>query len=156
MPAPFPPSLLAAVVLAMIAPGAMAQGAAEGALVVERPWARASIGTSRPGAAYFTLRNNGAEDDVLTAIETPAAHMAELHTTEVRDGVATMSPVEALQVPAGSEATLAPGGTHVMLMMLTAPLEEGESLPMTLVFERSGRVAVEVPIYGIGSSGPAE
>jgi copper(I)-binding protein len=58
MPAPFLPSLLAALVLAMTVPGAMAQGAADGGLVVERPWARAGIGTSRPGAAYFTVRND--------------------------------------------------------------------------------------------------
>jgi copper(I)-binding protein len=156
MPASILPSLLAALMLPMAAPVGMAQETADGALVVERPWARASIGTSRPGAAYFTVRNDGAEDDVLKAIETPAAHMAELHTTEVRDGVATMGRVEALEIPAGTEATLAPGGTHVMLMMLTAPLKEGQSLPMTLVFERSGRIAVEVPVFGIGSSGPAE
>ena len=146
----------AAVLALMLASGAAGaqEAAAADDLVIERPWARASIGASRPGAAYFTVRNAGSEDDLLTEVETSAAHMAEMHVTEVKDGVASMAPVETLEIPAGGEATLAPGGIHVMLMMLTAPLKEGESFPMTLVFERAGRIEVDVPVYGIGSSGP--
>lgn len=145
----------AALLLSAGAVGAQATGTA-GDLAVERPWARASIGTSRPGAAYFSVRNAGNEDDLLTGVETPAAHMAEMHMTEVKDGVSSMAPVETLEIPAGGEATLAPGGIHVMLMMLTAPLKEGERFPMTLVFERAGRIDVSVPVYGLGSRGPDE
>lgn len=149
--------LAAAATLALVFAAGSAgaqQAAAAGDLVIERPWARASIGTSRPGAAYFSVRNAGADDDRLTAVETPAAHMAEMHMTEVKDGVSSMAPVETLEIPAGGEATLAPGGIHVMLMMLNAPLKEGERFPMTLVFERAGRIEVDVPVYGLGSSGP--
>jgi copper(I)-binding protein len=125
-------------------------------VTIERPWARASIGASRPGAAYFTVRNSGAEDDVLIAIETPAAHMASLHATVVKDNVASMEPVDALPIPAGAETTLAPGATHVMLMMLVAPLRVGEAVPLTLVFEKAGPIEVSAPIYGVGASGPEE
>jgi copper(I)-binding protein len=86
---------------------------AVGDLVIESPWARTSIGTSRPGAAYFRVRNTGTTDDVLTAVETPAAHMAEMHATDMKDGVVSMVPVETLEISAGGEAALKPGGTHV-------------------------------------------
>ncbi len=158
MPAhPRPRPALAALVLLLAVGTAGAQGAATaGDLVVERPWARASIGAERPGAAYLTVRNVGAADDALTAVETPAAHMAELHRTEMQDGVASMTPVDRAPIPAGGEMTLAPRGVHVMLMMLTAPLKEGDSFPMALVFERAGRIEIDVPVHAIGSSGPDE
>jgi copper(I)-binding protein len=102
------------------------------------------------------VRNTVTTDDVLTAVETPVAHMAELHATEMKDGVVSMVPVETLEIPAGGEAALKPGGTHVMLMMLTGPLKEGESVPLTLVFEHAGRIDLTVPVYGVGSRGPNE
>lgn len=129
----------------------------EGDLVVERPWARASIGTSRPGAAYLTIRNEGAEADTLTGVEASIAGQAEVHhTTTDASGVTRMEPAGSLAIPAGEAVSLAPGGRHVMLMDLNEPLVEGKTLTLTLAFERSGEVAVSVPILGIGSRGPAQ
>lgn len=69
-------------------------------------------------------------------------------------GVSRMVHLEALDVSAGTPATLAPGNLHLMLMDLSRKLEEGESFPLTLVFEAAGEVTVEVPVLGPGAMGP--
>lgn len=124
-----------------------------GDLAVSGAWSRASIGTGRPGIVYLTIRNDGA-DDVLTGLATPAAAMPMLHETVMEDGVATMPHVTAVPVPAGATVALEPGGLHAMLMDLTAPLEEGTTIPVTLTFEQAGEVTVEAEVLPLASRGP--
>lgn len=121
---------------------------------VETPWARASIGTSRPAAAYLTIRNNGSESDVLLGVETAVAGIAEVHEVVMTDGVARMGPVGQIPIGAGDTIELKPGGLHVMLMKLSKPLKKGENFTMSLVFEKAGRLNVSVPVMGIGASEP--
>lgn len=127
-----------------------------GDLIIESPWARASIGTSRPAAAYMTIRNVGKSADVLFGVETSVSGMSEVHKMEMKDGVANMGPAGPIEIPAGAVVELAPGGLHVMLMKLQKPLKKGEGFSMTLVFEKAGRINIAVPIYGIGASGPQD
>jgi copper(I)-binding protein len=124
-------------------------------VVVEGAWARASVGTSRPGAAYMTLRNTGSEAVTLTGIMTPIAMMPEIHRTATNDqGVSTMAPAGEITIAPGESVALAPGGLHAMLMRLQEPMIEGESFPLTLTFSDGGKVMVEVPILGLGARGP--
>lgn len=81
-----------------------------GDLVIESPWARASIGTSRPAAAYMTIRNVGKSADVLFGVETSVSGKSEVHKVELKDGVATMGPVDLVEIPAGAVVELAPEG----------------------------------------------
>lgn len=105
-------------------------------LAVERPWARASIGTSRPGAAYLTITNEGAEADRLTRVESATAGRSEVHETATdASGVSRMQATGPLAIPPGESVRLEPGGKHVMLMELKEPLEEGETLTLVLTFE---------------------
>lgn len=125
-----------------------------GDLSVEKAWARASAGPARNGAGYLTISNAGAEDDRLIGAAAPGvAERIELHT-HIKDGnIMRMRPVEAIDVPAGGTATLEPGGRHLMMMGLKAPLEAGQSVPVTLTFERAGEVTVTLEVM-IG--GPAD
>lgn len=128
----------------------------QGDLEIDAAWARASIGTSRPGAAYFTVRNLGDEADRLTSLSSPVSAMPMLHETTLSEGISRMAHVEAAEIPAGGELTLGPGGMHVMLMELTTPLKEGATFPLTLTFEAAGDVTVEVSVFGPGATEPAE
>ncbi len=124
-------------------------------VVVEDAWARASIGTSRPAAAYMTIRNAGAEAVTLTGIETPVAGMAEIHRTATDPrGVSSMSPAVDIEIAPGEAAKLKPGGLHAMLMGLRTPLKEGDSFDLTVRFADGGTVAVVVPVLGIAVRGP--
>jgi copper(I)-binding protein len=127
-----------------------------GPLEIDTPWARASIGTARPGVAYVTIRNTGDEPDALVSIETPVAARPEVHDMEETGGVMKMRAAGPLEVPPGGELRLEPGGLHIMLMQLQQPLEEGGRVPLTLVFEKAGEITVSAPIAGIGASAPPE
>jgi periplasmic copper chaperone A len=124
---------------------------AVGDLVIESPWARESV--TRTGAAYLIVRNGGDADDRLVAVSSEVADRAELHASEMQDGVMRMRPVEAVEVPAHGEAALEPGGAHVMLIGLKAPLDEGGSFALTLVFENAGEVEVVTTIEDIAHGG---
>ena len=126
-------------------------------VVVENAWARASIGTSRPGAAYMEVRNVGDEPVTLTGLRTDLATMSEVHRTATDErGVSSMSPAAEIVIAPGETVTLEPGGLHAMLMQLQRPMEEGETFPLTLTFSDGGETTVEVPILGIAARGPED
>ena len=139
-------TLLAGAITAALSLSALAHEFKLGDLMIDHPWARASIGQTPNGAAYMTITTSGQETDRLMAVESDVAKRVELHTHMMEEGVMKMRQVEAIEVAPGEPTLLKPGGLHVMLMGLKTPLVEGESFPMTLVFERAGRVEVEVDI----------
>jgi copper(I)-binding protein len=135
-----------------IATSAAAHEYKVGALTIDHPWARASAGNAKNGAAYMTITNDGPEPDRLLSATTPAAAMAELHVHIMdSDGVMKMRPVEAIELAPGEATALAPGGLHLMLMGLSAPLIEDQSFPLTLVFEAAGRIEVSVTIASVAT-----
>lgn len=145
--------LVALPIFAVPAPGS-ADEARLGPLVVETPWARASAPTARTGAAFLSVRNESDAPDRLVGVETPAAERAELHTHLEENGIMRMRRIPAIDVPAHATVNLEPGGFHVMLMGLHAPLAEGETFPITLTFEKSGSVRIIVPVQGVAASVP--
>lgn len=130
--------------------GVMQMAQADG-ISVEAPFARASAGPVKNGAAFLTVKNGGGEADRLIAARAPVADRVELHTHLHENGVMKMRQVEAIEIPAGGTAMLKPGGDHVMLMGLKAPLQEGGSFPLTLVFEKAGEITIDVAIGGVGA-----
>jgi periplasmic copper chaperone A len=120
-------------------------------LVVENPWARESV--TRTGAAYLTVRNDGDQDDRLVGVSSAVAEKAELHSSVMQDGVMKMRAVEALDVPAHGGAVLEPGGLHIMLIGLKAPLEEGKSFALMLEFENAGEIEVLTTVEDIAHAG---
>ncbi|MCZ4353682.1 copper chaperone PCu(A)C [Roseovarius aestuarii] len=124
-------------------------------IVVENAWARASIGTNRPGAAYMTLRNTGTDPVTLVGLETPLAMMPEIHeTTTDANGTSSMAPAGEITIPPGENVSLAPGGLHVMLMRLQSEMIKGETFPLTLSFGDSGTLTIDVPVLGVAARGP--
>jgi hypothetical protein len=151
--------LLSSVAAALAATVALAVQAGEvtraGTLEIDTPWARASVGTGRPTAAYLTIRNTGDRPDRLIEVTTPVAGHAATHAMVHEGGVMKMRPAGPLEIPPGGELRLAPGGErHIMLMELKEPLKEGASLPLTLVFESAGEITLEAPIAGMAADAP--
>jgi copper(I)-binding protein len=90
----------------------------------------------------MTLTNNSSKVDHLLSISTAASYTAQLHESVEKDGVATMKPVETLEIPAGGMVELKPGGLHIMLTGLKAPLKMGDMIMLELKFEQAGTVEV--------------
>ncbi len=117
-----------------------------GALRIAQPWSLALPPVSANGAVYFSVTNTGKSPDRLIGGSTPTAGRVELHQHTMDGGVMRMRRVPAVEVPAGGSAELKPGTLHLMLLGLKKPLVAGQSFPLTLEFERAGRVQVQVRI----------
>lgn len=146
---------LAAIALAGVSiqtPAFAGDPAAVGDLRIMHPWARASAGHGDAGAVFMAIANTGGTDDKLVAAATANAKKTEIHETKMEDGVMKMRMLMGgLTIPAGGTVTLKPMGLHVMMMGVTEKLVEGETLTLTLTFEKAGSVVLAVPIAGPGA-----
>ena len=134
---------LAAIALTLGAILALPSGVLANDVMVKGAFARASaMSTAKAGAVYMTLSNQGAEPDKLLQITTESAASAEVHESAEKDGMATMRPIESLEIPAGGSVDLKPGGYHIMLMGLKGPLKKGDMIMLQLKFEHAGLVDV--------------
>ena len=134
--------------LAATAATALFAGAAMADIMVKDPYARVSTANAVSGAAFMGLMNTGTEDDRLIAARSDVAERVELHT-HLQDSNGVMRMVEVkdgIAVPAGGMAMLARGGDHVMFMGLKQSLAHGDTVDVTLVFEKAGEVAVAIPV----------
>ena len=125
-----------------------------GDLTVTGAWARATPPGAEVGAAYLRIANQGASDDRLLGVASSAATSVTLHESAEENGVATMRPVVTYRIPVGGALEMEPGGPHLMLVGLAAPLKEGEALSLTLRFEKAGELTLELPVAPIGASTP--
>lgn len=109
---------------------------------------------ARTGAIFLTLTNIGTADDALLGASSDKATMTEIHESFVdeADGTMQMRKVSDVVVPAGGNLELKPGGYHVMLIDLLAPLVEGETFDITLQLKNAGAVVVPVTVTAPGST----
>ena len=125
-----------------------------GDLVIRQAWSRATIASVDTGAVYLEIDNAGQATDRLVGVSTPVATMAHLHMTEMQGNTACMKAMDGVDIPAGGKVVLQPQKSHVMLMGLSAPLKKGTNFPLTLEFEKAGKVDVNVPVESAGALGP--
>lgn len=137
---------LVALCVAFVAPAAWAHGYEAGDIRIGHPWARPTIAGQTTGAGYLKLENRGQAADRLLSASSTAAERVELHSMKLDGDVMRMRALDAVELPPGATVELKPGGDHLMLMGLKAPLEAGGSVPLKLRFERAGEVTVEVKV----------
>jgi periplasmic copper chaperone A len=133
----------------------LADAACEGAgIAVSDAWMRAARAGQPTSAAYLTLCNGAAADDVLISVSLAGAQHAELHkTTMKQNGVASMASSPGLALPAGSTASLAPGGGHIMLMGLEQAFAPGDAPVLQLQFENAPALEVALEVRSITDQG---
>ena len=157
-----PPSAMVAVApLALGALIAAAPSHAFAQLRIDHAFARATPPGARTGGAYFEIENRGGDSDRLLRVSTPAAAAAEIHSMTMDGGVMTMRAAAALDDPAPAttfahlDATtvLSPKSYHVMLLDLKGPLVAGETIPLTLTFEKAGVIEVPLRVEAMGATG---
>jgi periplasmic copper chaperone A len=145
--------LLTATALTLGAILALTRAVLASDVMVIGAFARASaVSNATSGVVYMTLTNHGATPDKLVSITTPVAGIAMLHESKEDGGVATMMDMSGLDIPAGGSVEMKPGGIHIMLMGLKAPLKKGDTLKLTLSFEHAGNVEVEAKIGGVAQT----
>jgi copper(I)-binding protein len=138
----------------LIAP-ARAEEVKAGDLVITQAWSRATPGGAKIGSGYLTIENKGAAPDRLTGVSAEIAGKVEVHEMAMNNGVMTMRPLDSgLTIDPGKTVKLAPGGYHLMMFDLKAPLKQGDKVPVTLEFEKAGKVKLSLDVQGIGAQGP--
>jgi periplasmic copper chaperone A len=127
-----------------------------GDLVITQAWSRATPGGAKMGAGYLTIENKGSAVDKLVGVSGDIAGKIEVHEMAMNDGVMKMRPLDkGLAIEPGKTVKLAPGGYHLMMMDLKNPLKQGDKVPVTLEFEKAGKVQVTLDVQAVGAPGPA-
>jgi periplasmic copper chaperone A len=122
-------------------------------IMVMNAMARASLTpVAKSGAVYLSIMNHGNTDDKLLSLSATKAATAEIHETTMDGDVMKMRALEtALNIPAGATVEMKPGGVHIMLTGLKAPMKKGDVVAVTLVFERAGPVKLDVPVGDVAA-----
>jgi hypothetical protein len=145
--------LLSLLALLLVASPAIARDYTLGALQIGQPWARATPPTAPSGGGFLTITNKGTAPDRLVSASSPAAGAVQVHEMKMEGSIMRMREVEkGLEIPPGATVTLAPGGLHLMMMGLKAPFKKDEKVPLTLVFEKAGKIDVELVVVPIGAT----
>jgi periplasmic copper chaperone A len=127
-----------------------------GDLVITQAWSRATPGGAKIGGGYLTIENKGSAPDRLIGGSADIAGKVEVHEMAMNNGVMTMRPLDkGLTIEPGKTVKLAPGGYHLMMFDLKRPLKQGDKLPVTLEFEKAGKVTISLDVQGVGAQAPA-
>jgi len=134
---------------------ARAEDVKAGDLVISQAWSRATPNGAKVGTGYLTIENKGTAVDKLVGVTGDVSSRIEVHEMSMNNGVMKMRPVDGgLTIDPGKTVKLAPSGYHLMIMDLKSPLKQGDKLPLTLQFEKAGKVAVTLDVQGVGAQGP--
>ena len=119
---------------------------------VEQPWARATPAGASTGAVYLTITNKSHDADRLLSASSDVADKLQFHEMKVVNGIMEMREITGgLPVAANGSVVLKPGGYHVMLIGLKKPLKADETIPLTLDFEKAGKISLTVPVRATGA-----
>lgn len=120
-----------------------------GPINISVPFARATLPNAPVGGGFMTIENTGTEADRLVSITSTVADKSEIHEMGMEGDVMKMRALtDGLEIPAGETIVLSPGGLHLMFMGLKGAFVEGETVSVTLTFEKAGTVDVELPVLG--------
>lgn len=115
-------------------------------LRIQDPHVRAVPPTAEVTAAFMGLHNEGSRDLAIVDAHSPAARVVELHTHTQVEGVMQMRRIEKIEIPAGGTTELKPGGLHLMLIDLTAPLARDAQVEVTLTLDDGSLIELNMPV----------
>jgi copper(I)-binding protein len=126
---------------------AQAQAQSIAQIHITEATARATAPKQANGVAYLQVENRGKSADKLLSLSSSIAQEAQIHTMSMDGDMMKMRPLTELSLPAGGKLTMKSGnGPHLMLMGLKQPLQAGQTIPITLVFEKAGKLVIQVKV----------
>ena len=120
-------------------------GAADN-VTVQDPYVRLAPPNAPATGAFMVIKNNGDKDVKVVKAANPVSKVTELHTHLNEGGVMKMRPVPAIDIKAKGEAVLQPGGLHIMMIDLKAPMKEGDVVPITMTFDDGSNKQVDAKV----------
>jgi copper(I)-binding protein len=123
-------------------------------VTAENAWVREPIAERPITGAYLTLRNPTGKPIRLTSVATPAARVSEMHRMVMKDDQMRMEKIEFIEIPAGGSVELRPGGLHLMLIDLVAPLKAGGKVRIELSFDDGSSLTIDAPVRAGEAASP--
>jgi copper(I)-binding protein len=143
--------LMAALMIALgVCVPAQAASPTAGSITVEHVWARATPKGASNAAVYLTLVNNGSETDRMIGASSQIANDIQFHEERDENGISKMRALQAIDIPPGAPVVLKPSGLHLMLR-IKQQLMEGQTFPLTLIFEKAGSIETTVRAGKVGA-----
>jgi len=135
---------LGAILLANLA---MADDSHIGTMQIDHAHARPTVPGQSSGAAYLSIENKGKFSDKLLTVSSPIAASAEVHNTTMDGNIMRMREVSELEVQPSARVVMTPGdGYHIMLVGLKKALVPGQKIPLSLRFEKAGKLEIEAVV----------
>ena len=148
-------SALAVLAAVLFTASAGAEEVKAGDLVITQAWSRATPNGAKIAGGYLTIENKGSAPDRLIGGSGEIAGKIEVHEMAMNNGVMTMRPLDkGLTIEPGKTVKLAPGGLHLMMFDLKGQLKQGDKVPVTLEFEKAGKVTLSLDVQGVGAQAP--
>lgn len=126
-------------------------------VTVSEPWVRATVPQQKATGAFMNL--SATTSSRLVSAKSPVAGVVEIHEMAMDNGIMKMRAIPGIEIPAGQTLSLKPGGYHVMLIDLKQQIKDGETVPLTLVFEGLDRkqqtLEIKAPARPLNTSGAA-
>ncbi|PSL13206.1 hypothetical protein CLV44_11335 [Marinobacterium halophilum] len=119
---------------------------------VDSAYVRATPPGQINSAVFMQIQNQG-DATALVGANSPAAKVVELHTHQHDQGVMRMRKVETIALPHATQVNFAPGGMHIMLIGLKAPLQADTRIDMTLNFADGTEQQLSVPVQHVMPTG---
>ncbi|WP_454619304.1 copper chaperone PCu(A)C [Bradyrhizobium cenepequi] len=147
---------LAPLLVVLLGVPARAEDIKAGDLVISQAWSRATPSGAKVAGGYLTIENKGSSPDRLVGGSGDIAGKLEVHEMATENGVMKMRPLDkGLVIEPGKTVKLAPGGYHLMLFDLKNPLKQGDKVPVTLEFEKAGKVTLSLDVQAVGAQAPS-
>lgn len=112
-----------------------------GDIEVSGGFAKAMLPGQPVGGGFFSVKNNGSADDRLVSVTSPTSGEVQIHEMAMQDNVMKMRQLkDGVAIPAGQTVELSPGNLHLMFQKVKTPFKQGDTVPVTLTFEKAGKV----------------
>ena len=134
-------TLMSMLVLTLISTSSFA-----GSVTVVQPYARAVPSGHPNSAAFMVLKNTSEQDRALVNARSNISKVVELHTHKKEGGMMRMRRVKQIDIKAGSETVLKPGGLHVMFIGLKQQIKAGDKVELELEFDDGTTIKLTVPV----------
>ena len=146
---------LAPLLVVLLGVPAQADDVKAGDLVISQAWSRATPSGAKVAGGYLTIENKGTAPDRLVGGSGDVAGKLEVHEMATENGVMKMRALDqGLVIEPGKTVKLAPGGYHLMMFDLKNPLKQGDKVPVTLEFEKAGKVTLSLDVQAVGAQAP--
>ena len=122
-------------------------------LYVDAAWVRLNAVNTGPAAAYFNV-HGGPTPATLISVSTDTAVRAQMHASATTSGMATMTPLASVDIPAKSVVRFSPGGRHVMLFNVNPGIKSGGVMNFTFTFANGERILKSANVLAAGDPAP--